>query len=82
MSSNVHFTPALEDFCRARRRAAIQTILGRLTGKSIDLLSYDDVRKQLKAIEGADRQLAEIPLDAIVGSVNRYTDFNRNSHQF
>jgi nucleotide-binding universal stress UspA family protein len=78
MSSKVHFTSALEDFRRARRQASIQALLNQLTGKSNELLSYETVRKQLRVIESADRKLKDIPLNAIIGSVNRYTDFTRN----
>ena len=72
-----HFS-ALEDFQRARRQADWQEVLARLTGKSTDLLSYEDVRQKLKATQGAAKKLEEIPLDAIVGSVGRYNDFTRN----
>jgi nucleotide-binding universal stress UspA family protein len=68
---------AIEDFQRARRQANWQAVLARLTGKSTDLLSYEDVRRQLKAMQGSAQKLEDIPLDAIVGSVNRYTDFTR-----
>lgn len=78
MPSSVNYTNALLDFQKIRRKAAFQSILGHLTGKRHELLSYEDVRKQLRAIEGADRHLLDIPLDAIVGSVNRYSDFNRD----
>ncbi len=78
MSSQVHFTSALEDFNRARHQASIHAIISRLMGKSDDLLAYDEVRNKLRGIEGADKQLKEIPLDSIIGSVNRYTDFTRN----
>jgi nucleotide-binding universal stress UspA family protein len=78
MSSRVHFTSALEDFRRARRQASIQALLNQITGKTDELFSYEAVRKQLRAIEGADRKLQDIPLNAILGSVNRYTDFTRS----
>ncbi len=66
---------AIRDFHRARRRAALEQIIARFTGKSADLLSYDEVRKQLRAAGQAQRGLQEIPLDAIVGSVGRYTAY-------
>ena len=78
MASKVEFHSALEDFQEARRRAAFQTIGDRLRGRSEVLLSYDDVRKQLRGIEKAERTLTDIPVKAIIGSVNRYTDFTRN----
>jgi nucleotide-binding universal stress UspA family protein len=69
---------AVNDFQRARQRAAIQEILARFSGKSIDLLSYDDVRHKLRIVETSMRTLDEIPLDSIVGSVGRYADFTRD----
>ena len=69
---------AVQDFRRARHQATLQQILARLTGRSADLLSYDDVRRKLKAMETAAQTLKEIPLDAIVGSVGRYHDFTRS----
>ncbi len=68
---------AREDFRRARQQAALQEIVGRLTGKPVELLSYEDVYRKLKATGSAERGLRDIPLDAIVGSVGRYTDFTR-----
>jgi len=49
-----------------------------LTGKSTDLLSYEEVRRKLRARQSGTRKLEEIPLDAIVGSVGRYKDFTRS----
>lgn len=69
---------AIQDFRRARRQAALERIMARLTGKSADLLSYEDVRQKLKVQSSAGQKRQEIPLDAIVGSVGRYTDFSRS----
>lgn len=69
---------AVLDFQAARRKAALEGLLARLSGKPSDLLSYDQVRKQMPLLESSLRKLEEIPLHAIVGSVNRYTDFTRN----
>jgi nucleotide-binding universal stress UspA family protein len=52
--------------------------MARLTGRSTDLLAYDEVREKLKAKRVGERRLEEIPLDAIVGSVGRYHDFTRS----
>lgn len=68
---------ALADFHRARRHADVRAVLT-LLGRGDDrLLSYDDVRKRLRAVESSVRTLEDIPLDAIVGSVGRYQDFTR-----
>jgi nucleotide-binding universal stress UspA family protein/uncharacterized ParB-like nuclease family protein len=68
---------AVHDFQSARQRAAVQEVLARFTGKSTQLLSYDEVAEKLKLQVRTERGLQNIPLDAIVGSVGRYTDFNR-----
>ena len=72
------FGAQILDFRRARRRRQWERFLARLTGKSADLLSYEQVRQMLKARTGQPVGLKDIPLDAIVGSVGRYTDFTRS----
>jgi nucleotide-binding universal stress UspA family protein len=69
---------AVIDFRRARDRAILEDILARLTGKSADLLCYDDVRQKLKAGVAKAKVLKDIPLDAIVGSAGRCSDFTRS----
>ncbi|MEK7810057.1 MAG: universal stress protein [Chloroflexota bacterium] len=72
------YRSAREDFRHARREAAIQGIVARFTGKSTELLSYEDVSQKLKAVGSAHRGLKEIPIEKIIGSVGRYTDFTRS----
>lgn len=69
---------AIQDFQSARQRAAVQEILARVTGRSTRLLSYEDVAQKLKLRARTERGIQNIPLDAIVGSVGRYTDFTRS----
>jgi nucleotide-binding universal stress UspA family protein len=69
---------AVEDFHQARRKAKFESVIGALLGRRTNLLSYDLVRKNLHAIESARRDLGDIPLEKIVGSVGRYTDFSRS----
>ncbi|MEN4100998.1 MAG: universal stress protein [Anaerolineaceae bacterium] len=73
-----HLTRAIDDFREARRKAALESIAGALLRRQTDLLSYDQVRQNLRPIESARRDFGEIPLDKIIGSVNRYTDFSRS----
>ena len=68
---------AIEDFHRARRKAMMEQVLARLTGQSADLLSFEEVRRRLRANRQVDLGLQAVPLDAIVGSVGRYRDFTR-----
>jgi nucleotide-binding universal stress UspA family protein len=69
---------AISDFHEARRKESLESLMGILLGRQIDLLPYEEVRSKLRAIESARRILGDIPLDKIVGSVNRYTDFSRS----
>jgi nucleotide-binding universal stress UspA family protein len=76
--SRTEFNQAIEDFREARQKAAIQEILARLTGKSTRLLSYEEVAEKLKLQASTERGLRTVPVDAIVGSVGRYTEFSRS----
>jgi nucleotide-binding universal stress UspA family protein len=64
-------------FSRVRRRAGLRTLLRALGRNDDPLLSYDDVRRRLHAVESALPVLEDVPLSAIVGSVGRYNDFTR-----
>lgn len=68
---------AIHDFHAARQKAGIQEVLARITGKSTQLLSYEEVAEKLKLRARTERGVQHIPVDAIVGSVGRYTDFTR-----
>ncbi|MFW6135631.1 MAG: universal stress protein [Chloroflexota bacterium] len=69
---------AVEDFHSARLQAQLESLVARLTGRSTELLSYEQVRRQLRARERSAERLEDVPLDAIVGSVGRYKDFTRS----
>jgi len=69
---------SVQDFRAARLQGAIELMRSAFAGKSADLLSYEDVRERLRVIETNQRTLKNIPLDAIVGSVGRYSDFTRS----
>src|SRR4249919_1191990 len=69
---------AKEDFVRARRRADLEKVVASLTGKSADLLSFEEVRQKVRGVRGNRRILKDVPLDSIVGSVGRYEDFTRD----
>jgi nucleotide-binding universal stress UspA family protein len=68
---------AILDFRRARRLAERERLLARLSGRSAKLLPYEQVRQMLKGKISQDVGLKDVPLDAIVGSVGRYSDFTR-----
>jgi len=74
----VNHYQSILDFRRARRKANRERFLAHLTGRSADLLSYEEVRQMLRTRAGKETGLQDIPLDAIVGSVGRYSDFTRS----
>jgi nucleotide-binding universal stress UspA family protein len=76
-SSTISISHAVQDFRSARQKATLLEIVSRLTGSSTELLSYDDVRQKLRAQVSPKSELKEVPIDAIIGSVNRYQDFSR-----
>ena len=53
-------------------------ILARLAGRSSELLSYDEVVEKLKLNVRTEAGVYDIPLKAIIGSVGRYNEFNRD----
>ena len=69
---------AVRDFDRARKQAAMNQFFARVSRRSDELLSYDDVHDQLGAMGAIERGVQEIPLKSIVGSVGRYQDFTRD----
>ncbi|HRE46828.1 MAG TPA: hypothetical protein PLD47_03815 [Aggregatilineales bacterium] len=69
---------AARDFQKARAAAFWAQVWGVLTGKSIDLLRFEEVKNRLRLRDERYLGLREIPVDKIVGSVGRYNDFTRS----
>jgi hypothetical protein len=68
---------AASAFQRARGKAFLRKVLSAVQGVSNRLMPYDEVRAKVKAGMPNYRGLTAVPLDKIVGSVNRYRDFDR-----
>ncbi|MCI0520017.1 MAG: universal stress protein [Chloroflexi bacterium] len=68
----------VQDFRQARNRARLQEIFSRFSGRSNELLSYEEIRQKLRAQGSSEIGLQNVPLDAIVGSLGRYSDFTRD----
>jgi hypothetical protein len=64
------------DFDHARRKASWRSVINRLTGRRSELLRFEEVRHQLRAQGRHDAGARPVLLDAIVGSVGRYRDFD------
>ena len=66
------------DFERAWHQAGWNRVVSFVTGKPSLLLPFSLVRDALGVESGAYDGIREIPLDRIIGSVNRYHDFDRH----
>lgn len=68
-----------KDFTRARRRAFLRKVGAYLRGDpgSNKLLSFDEVKSALGAVEQVYLGMRTVPVAKIVGSVGRHRDFDR-----
>lgn len=65
------------DFASARSKAFFNTVLAFLTGRKNRLLAFEEVKEKLRIGGPIYRGLQTVRLDQIVGSVDRYRDFDR-----
>lgn len=65
------------DYARARFKAFLRGILAAFAGQSNTLLSYDDVKEKLHIGGPIYRGVKTVRVDRIVGSLNRYHEFDR-----
>lgn len=65
------------DFRRARLESFINMARSALSGRRQRLLAFDEVRQKLHLGGPVYRGLQPVPLHQIIGSVNRYRDFDR-----
>lgn len=72
------YASAINDFNRARWKGTIELLLARLTGRSADLLSYEQVRQAVQGTNQSEKGLQDVPVKAIVGSLGRYKDFTQS----
>lgn len=65
------------DFAAVRVKAFFRQVFAVLTGQANDLLAFDSVRERLHIGGPIYRGVKTVPIDQIVGSVDRYRDFDR-----
>jgi hypothetical protein len=70
-------TQADLDWQAARWKGFIQGVLAALSGQSRRLLAFDEVKQHLHIGGPVYRGVETVPLDKVVGSVDRYRDFDR-----
>jgi hypothetical protein len=68
---------AQADFSAARAKAMFRELLALLTGRHNELLAFDQVASKLRVGGPIYRGVKTVRLDRIVGTVNRYHDFDR-----
>jgi hypothetical protein len=66
------------EFSSVRQKAFIEEWFSTFTGRHIDLLSFEEVKQNLRLQDSSYKGLQVIDLDKIVGSVGRYRDFTRS----
>jgi hypothetical protein len=71
------FLRARMAFGRARAKSVLGKVWATIHRRPHELLAYDEVREHLHAGGPVYRGLHEVPISQIVGSVNRYRDFDR-----
>ncbi len=67
---------AQNEYDRVRRRALFREVLARLAGRPNRLLSYEEVKQSLELGGPIYRGVKPVPIEQIVGSVDRYRDFD------
>lgn len=66
-----------QDFARARFKAFLNRVRHVLMGQPTTLLSYDEVKEKLRIGGPVYRGVRTVPIEQIVGSLNRYHQFDR-----
>lgn len=66
-----------QDFERARQRAAIHDLIAAVNRRPNDLIPFHEFRKRLSPEGESYRGLQTVPVRQIIGSMDRYQDFDR-----
>jgi hypothetical protein len=64
------------DFDQAYKKGFMRAILNKVTQKRHELVSFDELRRKLDIQSQRDMGMQEIEIDKIIGSLNRYQDFD------
>lgn len=77
MADKDNVIKADNDFAQARFQAFLRDVVSRLTGRYNRLLNYNEVREKLRIGGPIYRGVETVPIEKIVGSLNRYQEFDR-----
>ena len=67
----------VHDYERALSKGFWRRIFNRVTGKTNDLLPFDEIRDRIPLTGQHYAGLKQVPIEKIVGSYGRYHDFDR-----
>jgi hypothetical protein len=70
-------SPFDPDYSAARTKAFFNSVLARLAGRPNRLLSFEQVKDKLRLRGSVYRGIHSVPVKSIVGSIDRYRDFDR-----
>jgi len=65
------------DYAAARSQALFNSLRARLTGRPNRLLSFDEIKDKLHLSGSVYGGIHSVPVKSIIGSVDRYRDFDR-----
>jgi hypothetical protein len=71
------FARSMADYGRARAKAFFNDLLAYIRGRPNDLISFEEVKEKLRIGGPIYRGVRPVPLAQVVGSLNRYRDFDR-----
>jgi len=77
IGERLSLTQARDDYARARRAAKRRRVWARLLGKSNTLIPFEDLKRMSGFVSQRYRGLQPVALDKIVGSLERFGDFDR-----
>lgn len=66
-----------QEYGKARFKAFLDVVRSLLLGQPVELLSFNDAIGKLRLTRGMHMGIHDVPLDRIVGSVNKHDKFTR-----
>ncbi len=75
--SGFHEDAIRSDFERARQKAFLHDVLAVFARRPNDLISFHDVRSRVSPERESYRGIQTVPIEKIVGSMDRFRDFDR-----
>lgn len=75
--NNTSRPASLERFGRARRQAVVEEVSAKISGRDNRMMPFDAIRAYLRQQNPLYKGIQDVPIDQVVGSVGRFTEFTR-----